>query len=37
MTLAWANRNVKEDVLNKWNDIVKHNFSLLYTIISWNI
>ena len=37
ITLAWANRNVKEDVLNKWNDIVKHNFSLLYTIISWNI
>ena len=37
MTLAWANRNVKEDVLNKWNDIVKHNFELLYKIISWNI
>lgn len=37
MTLAWANKNVKEDVLNKWNDIVKHNFELLYKIISWNI
>jgi len=37
MTLAWANRNKKEDVLNKWNSIVKHNFSLLYTIINWNI
>ena len=37
MTLAWANRNKKEDVLNKWNDIVKHNFELLYKIISWNI
>jgi len=37
MTLAWANRNAKEDVLNKWNSIVKHNFELLYKIISWNI
>jgi UV DNA damage endonuclease len=37
MTLAWANRNKKEDVLNKWNSIVKHNFELLYKIISWNI
>jgi UV DNA damage endonuclease len=37
MTLAWANRNKKEDVLNKWNDIIKHNFSLLYKIIEWNI
>jgi UV DNA damage endonuclease len=37
MTLAWANRNKREDVLNKWNDIVKHNFTLLYTIINWNI
>jgi UV DNA damage endonuclease len=37
MTLAWANRNKKEDVLNKWNDIVKHNFTLLYKIINWNI
>ena len=37
MTLAWANRNKKEDVLNKWNSIIKHNFILLYKIISWNI
>jgi len=37
MTLAWANRNAKEDVLNKWNSIIKHNFILLYKIINWNI
>ncbi len=37
MTLAWANRNKKEEVLNKWKDIIKHNFSLLYKIIEWNI
>ena len=37
MTLAWANRNSKEDVTNKWNDIIKHNFELFYKIISWNI
>lgn len=37
MTLAWANRNKKEDVLNKWNAVVKHNLELLYKIIEWNI
>jgi UV DNA damage endonuclease len=37
MTLAWANRNSKEDVENKWNEVIKHNFSLFYKIISWNI
>jgi len=37
MTLAWANRNKKEDVENKWNDIIKHNFTLFYKIIQWNI
>lgn len=37
MTLAWANRNAKEDVLNKWKEIVIHNFTLLYKIIDWNI
>jgi UV DNA damage endonuclease len=37
MTLAWANRNSKEDVEKKWNDIIKHNFELFYKIISWNI
>jgi UV DNA damage endonuclease len=37
MTLAWANRNKPEDVEKKWNDIIKHNFSLFYKIISWNI
>jgi len=37
MTLAWANRNKREDVEAKWNEVVKHNFSLLYKIINWNI
>jgi len=37
MTLAWANRNKVEDVENKWNSIIKHNFELFYKIISWNI
>jgi len=37
MTLSWANRNKKEDVENKWKDIINHNFALLCKIINWNI
>jgi UV DNA damage endonuclease len=37
MQLTWANRNKKEDVENKWNIIVNHNFALLCKIINWNI
>ena len=37
MTLAWANRNKREDVEAKWREVVEHNFSLLYKIINWNI
>jgi UV DNA damage endonuclease len=37
MQLSWANRNTKEDVENKWNSIIKHNFELFYKIINWNI
>jgi UV DNA damage endonuclease len=37
MQLSWANRNSKEDVEAKWNSIIKHNFSLFYKIIQWNI
>ena len=37
MTLAWANRNKREDVEAKWLEVVEHNFTLLYKIINWNI
>lgn len=37
MQLGWANRNRKEDVVNKWKEVVIHNFNLLTTIINWNI
>ena len=37
MQLGWANRNKKEDVVNKWKEVVIHNFNLLTTIINWNI
>jgi UV DNA damage endonuclease len=37
MTLAWAERNSELDVRNKWEQVNKHNFSLLYKIINWNI
>jgi UV DNA damage endonuclease len=37
MTLAWANRNAKEVVANKWRQVVEHNFSLLGRIIEWNL
>jgi len=37
MQLGWANRNRKEDVVNKWKEVVAHNFNLLTTIINWNI
>jgi len=37
MTLAWAERNSELDVRNKWEQVIKHNFSLLYKIINWNI
>jgi UV DNA damage endonuclease len=37
MTLAWANRNAKQVVANKWKEVVEHNFSLLGKITEWNI
>jgi UV DNA damage endonuclease len=37
MQLSWANRNRKEDVINKWKEVVIHNFNLLTRIINWNI
>jgi UV DNA damage endonuclease len=37
MQLNWAKRNAKDVVLNKWKEIVRHNFSLLEKIINWNI
>lgn len=37
MTLSWANRNKPEDVEKKWNEVITHNFTLLYKIINWNI
>jgi len=37
MKLSWANRNTKEDVEKKWNEVVEHNFSLLAEITNWNI
>ena len=37
MRLGWAAKNAKDIVRNKWNEIITHNFGLLYKIIDWNI